>query len=859
MSLAPGVRLGAYEVGSLLGSGGMGEVYRAHDGRLGRDVAVKVLPAAVAGDEERLRRFELEARAAGALNHPNVLAIHELGRHDGVPFVVSELLEGETLRARLQQGTLAPARAVDFALQVARGLAAAHERGIVHRDLKPENLFVTRDGHVKILDFGLAKLETDLAGMGLDGAPTMTRGTTPGSVLGSVGYMSPEQVRGQPADHRSDIFSLGAILYEMLAGRRAFRGDSAVETLNAILKEEPAELSSSGRLIPPALERVVRHCLEKRPEDRFQSARDLVFDLEALSGLAGSGSGVAVAVSPPARRRRWRRLLAAAGLLAGGTVCFLAGRDSGAGGGRLLDFRQVTFRRGTLAAARFAPDAGTLLYSAAWDGEGGDVYAGRLDAPDARSLSLPGALLMGVSTQGEMLVLQRRPAGTLLGRVSLSGGAVRPIAENVAWADWTRDGSEVAVVPIGAQGRIEWPAGTQRVEVEGRVSYPRLSPDGQRLAYFEHPYFGDDRGALAVVDREGERTLLSEGWGSLQGLAWSPDGREVWFTGARSGARSELFAAGPGGRLRRLANAPGRLVLHDVAADGRVLLSQDGVRSDIVALAPGATEERVLSWHDLSTATDLSADGRLILFSESGEAGGSRYGVYLRGTDGSPAVRLGEGRAFGLSPDGRWALTAPLEAEGARLVLLPTGAGQPRDVDAQGLERCQWAGWFPDGKRLLLLGNEPGRPLRMFALDLQGGRPEPITPEGVGTSLETVSPDGRSLVAFRLGSGEALLVPLGGGEPRPVPGLARGEIALRWSSDGRSLYVAVDGGKLPREVALLELATGKRRPWRTIEPLDPAGVLGLNGLLPTADGRGYVYNARRTLSSLFLVEGLDRR
>ncbi len=381
------------------------------------------------------------------------------------------------------------------------------------------------------------------------------------------------------------------------------------------------------------------------------------------------------------------------------------------------------------------------------------------------------------------------------------------------------------------------------------------------MAFFEHPFFGDDRGAVALVDREGERTLLSEGWASLQGLAWSPDGREVWFTGARTGARSELFAVSLGGQVRRLANAPGRLVLHDVAPDGRVLMAQDAVRSEIVVSAPGAAAERVLSWHDLSTATDLSADGSTILFSESGEAGGSRYGVYLRRTDGSPAVRLGEGRSFGLSPDGRWALTAPLDAEAAQLVLLPTGAGQPRTLGIEPLERCQWAGWYPDGARLVLLGNEPGRPLRMFALDLEGGPAQPITPEGMGAAADTISPDGRTLVAQRFGVGEAFLVPLqeGGGEPRPLPALKRGEVVLRWSADGRALYVATDGGPPPREFALLDLATGRRAPWRTIKPPDPAGIQGLGGLRPTPDGRAYVYNARRTLSSLFLVEGLARR
>ncbi len=299
-----GSRLGPYEILSPLGAGGMGEVYRAKDPRLGREVAIKVLPSSFSQDPDRLRRFEQEARAAGVLNHPNILAIYDIGTHDGSPYVVSELLEGETLRARLAGGAFSPRKALEHALQTAHGLAAAHEKGIVHRDLKPENIFVTQDGRVKILDFGLAKLTQAEEGGTRTDLPTATAGTEPGVVLGTLGYMSPEQVRGKPADPRSDIFSFGAILYEMLSGKRAFPGDSAADTMSAILMKEPPELSQTNRDIPPGLERVVRHCLEKNPQQRFHSAHDLAFDLEALSDVSALAPAAPTIRLKPAWRAR---------------------------------------------------------------------------------------------------------------------------------------------------------------------------------------------------------------------------------------------------------------------------------------------------------------------------------------------------------------------------------------------------------------------------------------------------------------------------------------------------------------------------------------------------------------------------
>src|SRR5271168_667516 len=312
MNLTPGSKLGPYEIVAPLGAGGMGEVFRARDTRLKREVAIKVLPQAISLDSDRLRRFEQEALATAALNHPNILAVFDIGTSDGSPYVVSELLEGETLRERLRSGPVVVRKALDYALQIAHGLAAAHEKGIIHRDLKPENLFLTKDGRVKILDFGLAKLTQPDSGTHTS-LPTQTQATEAGVVMGTAGYMSPEQVRGTAVDPRSDIFSFGAILYEMISGKRAFHGETAADTMSAILREEPAELSETNRNVSPALERMVQHCLEKNPEQRFHSASDIAFDLEHLSGATGTSAKIAAVSSP----RPSGKLVAA---LAGGLV-----------------------------------------------------------------------------------------------------------------------------------------------------------------------------------------------------------------------------------------------------------------------------------------------------------------------------------------------------------------------------------------------------------------------------------------------------------------------------------------------------------------------------------------------------------
>jgi len=492
MALTSGTKIGPYEILAPLGAGGMGEVYRARDTRLGRDVAIKVLPEALARDAERLRRFEIEARAVAALNHPNILSIHDIGTHEGAPYLVSECLEGQSLRQELNGGALSLRRAVEYGNEIAQGLAAAHDKGIIHRDLKPENIFVTRDGRVKILDFGLAKLATSEAGLE-EGATLEAVPTSAGVILGTVGYMSPEQVRGETADARSDIFALGTVLYEMLSGQRAFRRDTSAETMTAILKEDPAELSASGKAISPGLERVVRRCLEKKPLQRFQSARDLAFNLEGLSGVSStSATPVAVAGRQP---RKWMVGLAAALLaliLIAGFV-FVGGwrLRRGASASAQPSYHQLTFERGLVYAARFASEGGSIYYSASWNGQAVQLYSTLPDSPESRPLNVINSTLFAVSTS-EMAIsvgCRDRYIGNCQGTlatVPVSGGSPRQIEADVLSADWTADGSELAVIHQAAEKyRVEFPRGKTIYESTHPLGYLRISPNAKVVAFAE--------------------------------------------------------------------------------------------------------------------------------------------------------------------------------------------------------------------------------------------------------------------------------------------------------------------------------------------------------------------------------------
>src|SRR6202453_3118214 len=872
MNLTSGTKLGPYEIVSLLGAGGMGEVYRARDSRLRREVAIKVLPQALSLDADRIRRFEQEALATAALNHPNILAVFDIGTSDGSPYVVSELLEGETLRDRLRSGSIAMRKALDYAMQIAQGLAAAQEKGILHRDLKPENLFLTKDGRLKILDFGLAKLTQFDPGSNPSLA-TVTHGATEaGMVMGTAGYMSPEQVRGQTLDPRSDIFSFGAILYEMLSGKRAFHGATPADTMSSILKEDPPELSETNRNVSPALERIVQHCLEKNPESRFHSASDIAFDLEHLSGLSGSSARVAAggAASGLQRIQPSRRLpiAIAAGLIIAGAVYGLGWWTGKAGArGSQAEYKQITFRTGSIGNARFTPD-GSIVYSAAWDVGDDQLYMSRTDDPGARELGIKDAELLAISKDGELAIRLNTTfhggyarSGTLA-RVPLSGGTPREVLDNVQDADFSANGDRMAIVryvPENNHWRLEYPIGKVLIDSINWLSHPKISPDGKWIAFADHENpQGDDEGSLAVIDADGKEAerKLSSGWTSLQGILWSPAGDEIWFTSTNTGQAANPRAVTLSGKLRTMTNVPGGIWLEDLR-NGTVLSVANHTRLGIRGMEPGGKEEHELGWFGWSELRDITRDGGKILFEEQGDGGGPNYTVFLRNTDGSPPARIGEGDAGAISPDGKWVITKP--AKGGPLSLVPTGAGEARQLTHDAVTYLIGdTQFFPDGKRLLAAGIEAGHGSRDYIIDVGSGDSKPLTPEGIlGVRI---SPDGKS-IAVRGPEGKIGIWPLEGGEFHPIPGLESSYSILGWTADGESLNLSPKrSGALSLRSAKVfraNVQTGKIELWKTFGEQTGAGVSSVSPPHLSSDGTGYAYLYIRVLSEAYVITGLN--
>jgi dipeptidyl aminopeptidase/acylaminoacyl peptidase len=856
MTLAAGTRLGPYEIVSLLGAGGMGEVYRARDPRLGREVAVKVLPESLADDPDRLRRFELEAKAAGALNHPNVLAVLDLGQHEGMPYVVSELLEGETLGERMRSA-LPQRKALDIGAQIARGLAAAHEKGIIHRDLKPANLFVTRDGRVKILDFGLAKLMQREARDSQASTRTddLDPGTTPGAILGTVGYMSPEQVKGLPADHRSDIFSLGVVLFEMLAGKRAFQGETAPETMTAILRHDPLE-TETARGLPPGPARIVRRCLQKDPSERFQSTHDLAFDLASLTEVSGTAQA-----APPVASRRWRPLVVAASILLLAATALLIGLRLRPARG-IPDYSQLTSRRGAVLSARFAPDGETVVFSAEWPGRPLEVFSTWGTSATSRPLGLKDAKVLAISRQGELAVALRPSLTTIwthvgtLARVPLAGGTPRELAENVQDADWSPDGQSLAVVRwIEGRCRLEYPLGAVVYEPPppAWLSDVKVSPKGDRLAFAEHPAPNDKRGSVVVMDLRGRRLWATGVFDPFLGLAWEEEDEGLLVSGARGAARGIYMARE--GKEQVAGRFADSLDVLDLGRGHRLLVRRDLITTVTMGLAAGASHEQDLSENDLSFVSALSPDGAtLVGTAQQGANLGSS--MFVKRTDGTPSVNLGEGDALALSWDSKWVLARIAGNTAERLVAVPTGAGEPRQLPAGELDHYFEGNFLPDGRRVLFSAEAKGSGKRLFVQDLAGGPPQPIGSEGYSLpSLgSAISPDGKRAVVF--GPDYApLLLPIEGGEPVPIPGLQAGDVPISWTADGRGLYfydAEADTVRLQR----LDLASGRSQLARDLVPVKPAGMIGHFRILVSADGRSYVYSHSQVRGDLFLIQGL---
>src|SRR5688572_13782950 len=637
--------------------------------------------------------------------------------------------------------------------------------------------------------------------------------------------------------------------------------------MSAIIREEQEPLAKLRPDLPAPLRWLVERCLAKDPEERYAATRDLARDVASMRDQYSEVSGAAPPALAAERPRPARRL---AGWLAAGLLLILAS----VGGWRALrgarapapapSFQRLTFRSGLLNNARFSPDGQTVVYGAIWAGEPQQLYAVRPGSAESRRFDLT-ADILAISSSGEMAILLGQEEGGLA-RVPFAGGAPRRVAENILYADadWSPDGSDLAVVrTIEGRRTLEFPLG--KVLYEANVHAPRFSPSGDSIAFFQ---MAAPLSVAVIASAGGEPRTLSTGWSSVTGApCWSPDGREIWFTAtAEPGQPESLHAVDLSGKSRLVMRVPGYLELDDISRDGRLLLAHHTLIWSLWGLAPGETAERELTWLDSPVPVDLSPDGETLLFNEAGEAGGRAPVIYLRKTDGSPAVRLGEGFALALSPDQHWVIARvqPRGEVAQRLGLVPTGAGETKTLTGGAFAEIGSAAWLPDGKRLIFSARERGPAWRVYLLELASGQRQPISPEGVALTFggaaigrwSPISPDGRWFLGRR-GRNDYAIFPIAGGEPRPVVGLAPGERPVRWSSEGRGIYIlsAWEAAlPTPPTISLLDPDTGERKIWKEIRPSDPgADVIQL---VISADGRSYVYSTRRVASALYVLEGL---
>jgi Tol biopolymer transport system component len=823
-------RIGPYEIVALIGAGAMGEVYRARDTRLNREV-----------------------------NHPNVAAIYGLEESDEVTALVLELVEGPTLADRIASSALPVEEVIDVGRQIAEALEAAHEKGIIHRDLKPANIKITASGTVKVLDFGLAKAWEGASEAQLSKAPTLTATLDrERTILGTPAYMSPEQARGRALDKRTDIWSFGCVLFEMLTGCAAFADETISDTLARVLDRD-VEWHMLPASTPGRVRDLLRRCLHKDVNRRLRDIGDARLELEE----APTPFEKPTAEGRENRRGRVVQIaatLTALALTALGTYLVARGR-----GPTAPSFRQLTFRHGTITSARLAADSRTVVYRATWSGAPPELFLIRPESLLSGAIGLVNAGIYSVSSRGELAVALgcRLNWGECLGtlaQVPMTGGSPREMVKEVLVADWSPDGQNMTVVSFNdGSYRLEYPIDKVLYQSKGWITDARVSPKADRIAFLDHDQLGDSGGSVSIVDLDGHKMTLSSDWKSLQGLAWSPSGDEVWFSASRTGkgGSSTLYAVTLSGGERTVFSAPGTLKLNDISRDGlRVLLTRGTTRGGIIGLADSA-KERDLSWLDYSTVADLSNDGRTLLFYEWGEGVAAKPTIFIRKTDGSDAVQLGEGRPLALSPDGRW-VVAVQENQPQPLVLLPAGTGDAKRMPrGPVVEYFDWAGWSPDGRKIFFAGRESGDIRRTYVQDVDGGAPRPVTPDGfVGIVL---SPDGRSIVAVDRYGEYYVCSTEASKEPLPLAGYRDGDIPLQWSADGRFLFVR-EAGNLNLRIHKLDLSTGARQFWKELLPPDPTVLTDIGSdpgqVRLTPDGKSYAYTYWTFAGALYFAEGL---
>jgi eukaryotic-like serine/threonine-protein kinase len=864
MPLASGTKLGPYEIQSPIGAGGMGEVYRARDTRLGRDVAVKILPQHLSSHPELKERFEREARAISSLNHPRICILHDVGHQNGIDFLVMEYLEGQSLADRLKKGPLPLKETLKMGMEVCEALEVAHRAGIVHRDLKPGNIMFTKTG-AKLMDFGLAKAVSVGADSGAQNAPLlsaaqtvsvaspMTPLTTAGTVIGTIQYMSPEQIEGKPSDARSDIFALGAVLYESATGQRPFDGKSQISVASAILEKDPEPISKFQPLAPASFERVVNTCLEKNPDDRFQSAHDVRLALKwtSESQLQPAEPAAATPANKLTNYVPWVAAAIFAALAA--AAIFLGPKEK-----VLSEYSVVSYREGTVQGARFSQDGQTIIYAGKWEGAPVELSVARVGSPESRPLGIPPGTIASVSATDELAVLLGcedvyfLECGGTLATVSLAGGSPRKLAEHIAFADWSRDGAQFLVARVSSAGsQIEYPIGHVLLQKKsGWYGDPRFSPDGKWIAYEDHGELGNDEGQLKIMDLNANQKLAIS-TESLEGLAWTPDGKEVWFAGAsNAGWADTIYATTLSGKKRAILTLP-YLRLYDIAKDGRVLLAREDWRRQIRGFFPGDSADHPYSWLDDTGVTAITADGRFISFVEAGIPYfiEDDYLAYYRPTDGSPAVRLGAGEVA-ISPDGKW---VAISGRGHKKIQLqPIGAGESRELSAPGLTDFNHFVWSDDNRYIAYEAQSEQKLRTVYVQDVAGAAPLLIS-DHANDSIPVLSSDGSIIVLVDQFKGISIY-PVKGGGPLPAKGTEASEIPIRFVRADRFLLVAKPAGS-ELILTLVDLTTGRREPWKRL-PTD-AGAQGQHALLAvTPDLKYYAYPVPRYSSNLYTVSNL---